>query len=174
MHLLTWTFTIQDTDKYTSLLLFNYIKKRVKQMDSKLFLSQLPQNEIVKLTVEQIQERIAAEQEFMNKQKHQKFFAATHGSKTRNGGLIKATINKSIKAQEHLIAVVGDEAIYEDGTTSKIISGAGEAGSIEGHDIALVGSRLENGDEIIESLQSVFEYRLYADREIPQRFLSHD
>ena len=136
-------------------------------MDSKLFLSQLPQNEIVKLTVEQIQERIAAEQEFMNKQKHQKFFAATHGSKTRNGGLIKATINKSIKAQGHLIAVVGDEAIYEDGTTSKIISGAGEAGSIEGHDIALVGSRLENGDEIIESLQSVFEYRLYADREIP-------
>ncbi|EKU53391.1 hypothetical protein ACINWC323_3423 [Acinetobacter sp. WC-323] len=140
-------------------------------MNPKKYLSQ---NEAFNLSVEEIQERIAAEQEFMNKQKHKKFFAATHGSKTKNGGLVRATINQNIKAQGHLIAVVGDEAIYEDGTTSKIISGAGEAGSIEGYDIALVGSRLENGDEIIESLQSVFEYRLYADREIPQGFLSHD
>lgn len=110
----------------------------------------------------------------MNKQKHKKFFAATDGSKTKNGGLVRAMINQNIKAQGHLLAVVGDEVIYEDGTISKIISGAGEAGSIEGYDIALVGSRLENGDEIIESLQSVFEYRLYADRGIPQGFLSHD
>ncbi|USA52334.1 PAAR domain-containing protein [Acinetobacter sp. C32I] len=134
----------------------------------------LSQDEVSNLSIEEIHERIAAEQEFMNKQKHKKFFVATHGSKTKNGGLIRATINQKIKAQGHLLAVVGDEAIYEDGTTSKIISGAGEAGSIEGYDIALVGSRLENGDEIIESLQSVFEYRLYADREIPQGFLSHD
>lgn len=134
----------------------------------------LSQDEVYNLSLEEIQGRIAAEQEFMNKQKHKKFFAATHGSKTKNGGLIRAMINQKIKVQGHLIAVVGDEAIYEDGTTSKIISGAGEAGSIEGYDIALVGSRLENGDEIIESLQSVFEYRLYADREIPQGFLSHD
>ncbi|OEY93481.1 hypothetical protein BJD20_04785 [Acinetobacter proteolyticus] len=134
----------------------------------------LSQDEVYNLSLEEIQERIAAEQEFMNKQKHKKFFAATHGSKTKNGGLIRAMINQKIKAQGHLLAVVGDEAIYEDGTASKIISGAGEAGSIEGYDIALVGSRLENGDEIIESLQSVFEYRLYADQEIPQGFLSHD
>ncbi|MFW2151970.1 PAAR domain-containing protein [Acinetobacter gyllenbergii] len=134
----------------------------------------LSQDEVSNLSIEKIHERIAAEQEFLNKQKHKKFFAATHGSKTKNGGSIRATINQKIKVQGHLIAVVGDEAIYEDGTTSKIISGAGEAGSIEGYDIALVGSRLENGDEIIESLQSVFEYRLHADREIPQGFLSHD
>lgn len=134
----------------------------------------LSQDEVFNLSIEEIQERIAAEQEFMNKQKHKKLFFATHGSKTKNGGLVRATINQKIKAQGHLLAVVGDEAIYEDGTTSKIISGAGEVGSIEGYDIALVGSRLENGDEIIESLQSVFEYRLYADREIPQGFLSHD
>ncbi|NNP67066.1 PAAR domain-containing protein [Acinetobacter sp. Ac_5812] len=134
----------------------------------------LSQDEVSNLSVEEIHKRIAAEQEFMNKKKHKKFFAATDGSKTKNGGLIRATINQKIKAQGHLIAVVGDEAIYEDGTTSKIISGAGDAGSIEGYDIALVGSRLENGDEIIESLQSVFEYRLYADQEIPQGFLCHD
>lgn len=143
-------------------------------MDTQPFLHQLSQDEISKLSVDEIQKRITDEQEFMNKQPHKKFFVATHGSKTKNGGLIRATFNQKIKAQGHLIAVVGDEAIYEDGTTSKIISGAGEAGAIEGRDIALVGSRLENGDEIVESLQSVFEYRLYADREIPQGFLSHD
>ena len=143
-------------------------------MNSQPFLYQLSQDAVSKLSIDEIQQRIAAEQEFMNKQPHKKFFVATHGSKTKNGGLIRATLNQKIKAQGHLIAVVGDEAIYEDGTTSKIISGAGEAGAIEGRDIALVGSRLENGDEIVESLQSVFEYRLYADREIPQGFLSHD
>lgn len=134
----------------------------------------LSQDEISSLSIEEIQKRLDTEQELMNKQKYKKFFVATHGSKTKKGGLIKASLNKRIQAQGHYIAVVGDEAIYEDGTTSKIISGAGEAGAIEGYDIALVGSRLENGDEIIESLQSVVEYRLYADREIPQGFLSHE
>lgn len=134
----------------------------------------LSQDEISSLSIEEIQKRLDTEQELMNKQKYKKFFVATHGSKTKKGGLIKASLNKRIQAQGHYIAVVGDEAIYEDGTTSKIISGAGEAGAIEGYDIALVGSRLENGDEIIERLQSVVEYRLYADREIPQGFLSHE
>ena len=143
-------------------------------MDTQPFLYKLSQDEVLKLPIDEIQQRIDAEQEFMNKQPHKKFFVATHGSKTKNGGLIRATLNQKIKAQGHFIAVVGDEAIYEDGTTSKIISGAGDVGSIDEHDLALVGSRLENGDEIIESLQTVFEYRLYADREIPQGFLSHD
>lgn len=110
----------------------------------------------------------------MNKQPHKKYLAATHGSKTKNGGLVHATLNKKVQVQGHNIAVVGDEVIYEDGTTSKIISGTGEAGSIEGYNIALVGSRLENGDEIVESLQSAVEYRLYADRAIPKGFLDHD
>lgn len=79
-----------------------------------------------------------------------------------------------MKAEDHLIAAVGDEAIYQDGSRSKIISGAGEEGKIEGFEVALVGSRLENGDEIIESLQSSFVFRLYADRAIPEDFLNHD
>lgn len=29
------------------------------------------------------------------------------------------------------------------------------------------GSKMKNGDEIIDSLQSAFEFRLYHDREIP-------
>jgi len=92
----------------------------------------------------------------MNKKPHKKFLAATDGSKTKNGGLVKVTINKSVKAEGYLIAAVADEVICEDGITSKIISGAGEEGEFEGFEMALIGSRLENGDEIIDSLQSAF------------------
>ena len=143
-------------------------------MNHKLFLSQLSQDEILNLSTEEIQQRILAEQEFINKQPHKNFLAATHGSKTKNGGLVKASIHQQVKAEGHLIAAVGDEAIYQDGSNSKIISGAGEEGKIEGFEVALVGSRLENGDEIIESLQSSFVFRLYADRAIPEDFLNHD
>ncbi|MEJ5139241.1 MULTISPECIES: PAAR domain-containing protein [Acinetobacter] len=143
-------------------------------MNHKIFLSQLSQDEILKLSTDEIQQRILAEQEFINKQPHKNFLAATHGSKTKNGGLVKASINQRVKAEGHLIAAVGDEVIYQDGSSSKIISGAGEEGKIEGFEVAPVGSRLENGDEIIESLQSSFVFRLYADRAIPEGFLNHD
>lgn len=126
------------------------------------------------MSTDKIQQRILAEQEFINKQPHKNFLAATHGSKTKNGGLVKASINQRVKAEGHLIAAVGDEAIYQDGSRSKIISSAGEEGKIEGFEVALVGSHLENGDEIIESLQSSFVFRLYADRAIPEDFLNHD
>lgn len=137
-------------------------------------MSQLSQDEILKLSTDEIIERQEAEIEFMNKKPHKKFLAATHGSKTKNGGLVHATINKRVKSEGYFLAAVGDEVIYEDGTTSKIISGAGEEGTIEGFEVAVIGSRLENGDEIIESLQSAFEFRLYHDREIPRGFLNHD
>lgn len=143
-------------------------------MNPKLFLSQLSQDEILKLTTDEIIERQQAEQDFMNKKPHKKFLAATDGSKTKNGGLVRASLNKRVKAEGYFLASVGDEVIYEDGTTSKIISGAGEEGTIEGFEVAVVGSRLENGDEIIDSLQSAFEFRLYHDREIPKGFLNHD
>lgn len=47
------------------------------------------------------------------------------------------------------VAVIGDEVEYPDGSTARIVTGAGE------HflDAALVGSRLENGDEIIDTPQ---------------------
>lgn len=125
-------------------------------MNPKIFLSQLSHEDILKLSVEEMQERILIEQEFLNKQVHTKFVVATHGSKTKNGGLVNATINKAMKSEGHLIAAVGDEVVYEDGTRSKIISGAGENNKVGGFELAIVGSRLENDDEIIESLQSAF------------------
>lgn len=76
-------------------------------MNHKLFLSQLSQDEILKLSTDEIQQRILAEQEFINKQPHKNFLAATHGSKTKNGGLVKASINQRVKAEGHLIAAVG-------------------------------------------------------------------
>lgn len=88
--------------------------------------------------------------------------------------MVNAQINKELKIDGHLTAIVGDEVIYPDGSTSKIMSGAGKASELDGHPVAVVGSRLENGDELIESLQSAFEFRLYHDREIPEGFLDHD
>lgn len=142
-------------------------------MNPNLFLSNLPQDEILKLSPEEMQERISAEQEFMNKQPHKDYLAATNGSKTKNGGLVRATINKRVEAEGYFVAAVGDEVIYEDGTTAKIISGAGEEGEIEGFEMAIVGSRLDNGDEIIDSLQSGFVFRIYDHKPIPKGFLNH-
>lgn len=143
-------------------------------MNKQKFLSQMTQEEIQTLSEEQIKQASNAEIEHYNKLPHKKFIAATHGSKTKNGGLVNAQLNKELKVEGHLIVVVGDEVIYSDGSTSKIISGAGKASELDGHPVALVGSRLENGDEIIASLQSAFEFRLYHDREIPEGFLKHD
>lgn len=137
-------------------------------------LSQMTHEEIQTLSEEEIKQASNAENEYYNKLPHKKFIAATHGSKTKNGGLVNAQINKELKVEGHLIAVVGDEVVYSDGSKSKIISGAGKASELDGHPIALVGSRLENGDEIFESLQSALEFRLYHDQEIPEGFLSHD
>jgi hypothetical protein len=42
-----------------------------------------------------------------------------------------------------------DYVVYADGSTAQIVTGAGQGNS----DLALVGSRLCNGDEIINTLQ---------------------
>lgn len=60
--------------------------------------------------------------------------------------------------QKFRIARKGDYVTYPDGRTAQIITGAGESNS----DLALVGSRLSNGDEIINTLNAGF---LFVDRE---------
>lgn len=64
--------------------------------------------------------------------------------------------------------------IYADGLSSKIITGAGVACVIDGTSAALVGSRMENGDEIIEYQNTSVAIRLFKDQPIPKNFLSHD
>lgn len=47
------------------------------------------------------------------------------------------------------IALVGDEVVYSDGTTARIVTGSGARYRKGEQSIALVGSRLNNGDVII-------------------------
>jgi hypothetical protein len=84
------------------------------------------------------------------------FRVATQGSQTRDGAVImegslplEFTLPDKRKVRS---AKVGDYAIYPDGTKAQIVTGAGEANS----QMALVGSRLSNGDEIINTPENRF------------------
>lgn len=84
---------------------------------------------------------------------------AVDGSLTRNGGtVVAATSQCSLAIHDgsyRSAALVGDFAIYPDGSRAQIISGA--TGMVEeyGKAQALVGSKLDNGDEIISTPQSM-------------------
>lgn len=86
---------------------------------------------------------------------------ATLGAKTRQGGLV-VTAGTDIEMDGHCIACVGDTVRYPDGTESKIVSGAGSALAFKGRPVAIVGSATDNGDTIIDSLQSSAQIREYA------------
>lgn len=78
---------------------------------------------------------------------------AAEGSQTRNGGTIKQTASalefKLTNGQRVRAAHKGDYVEYADGSKVQILTGAGESNS----NIALVGSLLSNGDEIINTPQ---------------------
>ncbi|MDC4864528.1 PAAR domain-containing protein [Acinetobacter baumannii] len=142
-------------------------------MTSPIFLQGLPIEQLEKLSKNDIQKISNAEQLYWNNKPHDIYYVTVHGAKSQNGGLVNASSNNG-KIKGLSIARVGDEVIYTDGTTSKIISGAGTACVVEGLSVALVGSRLENGDEIIESPNTTIAIRIYKDQPLPQNFLSHD
>lgn len=142
-------------------------------MTSPIFLQDLPIEQLEKLSKNDIQKISNAEQLYWNNKPHIIYYVAVHGAKTQNDGLVNvSSTNTKIKGLS--IARVGDEVIYADGTTSKIISGAGTACIVDGSPVALVGSRLDNGDEIIESPNTTIAIRIYKDQALPQNFLSHD
>ncbi|MCE6237247.1 PAAR domain-containing protein [Acinetobacter pittii] len=142
-------------------------------MTSPIFLQDLPIEQLEKLSENDIQQISNAEQLYWNNKPHTIYHVAVHGAKSKNGGLINASSNNS-KIKGLSIARVGDEVIYADGTTSKIISGADTACVVEGLPVALVGSRLANGDEIIDSPNTSVAIRIYKDQPKPKNFLSHD
>ncbi|RFD25047.1 hypothetical protein CER19_24165 [Pseudomonas sp. GL93] len=80
---------------------------------------------------------------------------ATEGSQTRNGGVIKTTTSgiefKLADGSRVRAAHKGDCVTYSDGTTAYIETSAGEPNSY----LALVGSTLSNGDEIINTPQGL-------------------
>jgi uncharacterized Zn-binding protein involved in type VI secretion len=82
---------------------------------------------------------------------------AVEGSHTRLGGEIRKgssgfSITLAWGRTVHA-ARVGDEVEYPDGRRVRIISGSGAVLQDDGHAIALVGSRLSNGDEIVDTPQ---------------------
>lgn len=77
---------------------------------------------------------------------------ATIGSLTEQGGRItKATSGLTVTGL--VLARVGDVVTYDDGSEAVITDGAGAFAVDDGKPIALVGSRLSNGDRIVETLQ---------------------
>jgi hypothetical protein len=81
--------------------------------------------------------------------------AATEGSRTRNGGMVEKTASPRSytlsNGEKVRGASLGDQVSYPDGRTATIITGAGH----EFDHVALVGSRLCNGDEIIDTRQDL-------------------
>lgn len=75
---------------------------------------------------------------------------STVGSTTERGGRI-AHASSGAKIAERAIARVGDKVVYEDGSEAYIIDGAGFAAVYLDKPLALVGSRLSNGDRIVKS-----------------------
>ena len=80
---------------------------------------------------------------------------ATIGSTTERGGRVTYVTTKA-EFQGKALARVGDIVTYGDGTGATIVDGAGFAASWEGKPLALVGSRLSNGDKITESTQTAW------------------
>ncbi|CAB3802028.1 hypothetical protein LMG28614_05529 [Paraburkholderia ultramafica] len=74
---------------------------------------------------------------------------ATVGALTERGGRVSTGYGSKICGLP--IARVGDIVTYSDGSEAAIIDGAGYAAVFGDHPAALVGSRLTNGDRIIET-----------------------
>lgn len=78
------------------------------------------------------------------------FRFAVVNSLTRRGGVICHASGGATTGGLQ-VARVGDKVVYADGSEATIISGAGKARVILGVSAALVGSMLDNGDEIIST-----------------------
>jgi hypothetical protein len=100
------------------------------------------------------------------------YLIATEGSLTCNGGTVYSEYSgQQIQLDDgSLVNVsrVGDEVRYPDGMTAKISTGAGNT---PGESLALVGSSLDNGDEIISSPQGRGRRAVRAGETLPANFL---
>jgi uncharacterized Zn-binding protein involved in type VI secretion len=153
-----------------SFVILYLIKIIGSTMTSPTFLHQLPEEQLNKLSQNDIQKIQQAEQLYWDHKPYTKFYAAFNGAKTKKGGLIRASTD-TYKVKGISLALVGDEAIYADGSTAKIISGAGSAITVHNRSAALIGSPLENGDEIIDSPITSHVLRLYHDAPLPKHFM---
>lgn len=99
------------------------------------------------------------------------FRIATFASLTRNGGVLpKASGNSTAGGLQ--VARVGDKVVYANGSEATIISGAGRARVMQGASAALVGSMLDNVDEIISTPQSSNTFMFREGDTLAERFLT--
>lgn len=94
---------------------------------------------------------------------------ATIGSRTARGGRI-SRVTTQAEARGLALARVGDVVTYEDSSEATIIDGAGYATQWCGVPFALVGSRLDNGDKIVETLQDFWGVSDRGDKPIDGLF----
>ena len=144
----------------------------MNNMTTPKFLHELSIEQLQQMSQEDIEQTLKAEQLYFDHKPHGTYYLAVNGAKSKNGGLVKASFDQS-KIAGLSVARVGDDVIYADGTSSKIISGAGKSCVLDGKSVALVGSRLENGDEIVESPNNAVALRIFKDQQIPEGFLNH-
>lgn len=93
------------------------------------------------------------------------------GSLTRRGGVIRHASGCATTGGLQ-VARMGDKVVYGGGSEATIISGAGKARIMQGASAALVGSMLDNGDEIISTPQSYSKLVFREGRELPEGFLT--
>lgn len=139
-------------------------------MASPIFLHELPIEQLQQMSQEDIEQTLKAEQLYFQHRSKAMYYLAVNGSKTKQGGLVKASTTQG-KIGDLSIARIGDDVIYADGTTAKIISGAGKVCIVEGLSAALVGSQLDNGDKIIDSPNRRVAINIFKGELLPDGFL---
>lgn len=135
------------------------------------FLHELPIEQLQQMSQEDIDQTIKAEQLYYQHRPKTLYYLAVNGAKTKNGGLVKASTTACFIGGL-AVARVGDDVIYADGTTSKIVSGSGKACLLEGISVALVGSHVENGDEIVDSPNNAVTISVFKGDIPPEGFLT--
>lgn len=139
-------------------------------MTSPTFLYELPLEQLQRMSQEDIEQTSKAEQLYFQHRPKTTYCLAVNGSKTKYGDLVKASATQG-KIGGLSIARIGDDVIYADGTVAKIISGAGKVCIVEGLSAALVGSQLNNGDEIIDSPNRTVAINIFKGETLPEGFL---
>ncbi|RQT12190.1 PAAR domain-containing protein [Burkholderia contaminans] len=97
------------------------------------------------------------------------YLFATIGARTERGGQV-TRVSSAATFDDLGIASVGDIVTYDDGTEAVIVDGAGLAATLDDKPIALVGSRLSNGDCIVKAAQTAFGIAVRDGDEIPGLF----
>jgi uncharacterized Zn-binding protein involved in type VI secretion len=107
----------------------------------------------------------------MSEQKNNEttYLFVTIDSRTKLGGRVTRVSTKA-EYKGMALARVGDIVTYDDGSEAVIIDGAGFAAAWEDKPFALVGSRLDNGDKITETLQDGFGITVRSDKPVPGLF----